>query len=134
MKRKTIQRGTATVNCCKKIWTGLAVWTLCGTALAFLPQPSSWQKVSVDGKYRLVMISPLDEEEDTGPDADEIKAIRQTYKQSGVHRNDGSNQLLYPMEYLDWTFDAEFSPCGKYLVMTSSTWEKTSRWPWDPVG
>jgi hypothetical protein len=59
-------------------------------ALAYTPKPfNSYKKVSPDGKYLLVMISPA-EGFPHGTGAEESRAIRQTYPQSGLYPNDGS--------------------------------------------
>lgn len=88
--------------------------------LAGLPHPISWRKESNDGRYVLVMVSPLPDDKDKSPNANherEIRAIRATYRESGLYRNDGSRTPLWMMPYFDWTCDAFIAPDGIHLVV-----------------
>ena len=97
----------------------IGVVILChGAAVeAGLPHPGTWQKVSDNGNFIFVMISPLPIDEDIRyrRDEDEIRWIRETYSKSGLYRNDGSKTPLW--EYDGWFGDEVIiAPDGEHLI------------------
>jgi hypothetical protein len=101
-----------------------AVFALAGEACAdsFGP-PSSFKTVSANGKFVVVMISPLSMEAELAAFNEEHKktvtAIRKTYPKSGVYKNDGTSVPLWTIE---WYGSAEVSGDGKYLVRFRGGW------------
>src|SRR5262245_39214067 len=94
-------------------------------SMAGLAHPASWKKVSDDGRYVLVMVSPLPVDEDAGHqafDAKEIRFIRATYSQSGVYHNDGTAVPLWTLPYHDGTHEVFIGPNGKHLVIADNDW------------
>src|SRR5579863_9000098 len=63
----------------------------------------TYKKVSPNGEFVFVMISPLPLDSDAGSFMEkvalEIRHIRQVYSQSGLYRNDGSTT---PLWIVDW--------------------------------
>jgi hypothetical protein len=91
--------------------------------LAALAHPSSWKQVSDDGRYVLVMVSPLPVDEDARDPFDhEIRSIRATYAQSGLYHNDGTNTPLWTIRYWIWTQEVFIAPDGERLVIASDDW------------
>lgn len=91
-----------------------------GVASAALPSLESWTKVSADGQFVLVMISPLSAEEEfqyTEDNVEEIKRIRAGYTKSGLYRNDGSASPIWTIPFQDVTHDVFVGPQGKYLML-----------------
>lgn len=100
----------------------VATIALCGfasTARADSPTPPfSFTKPSPDGRFLFVMIprSTLDNEmphwnEETKA---KIRAIRQTYTQSGLYRNDGTSTPLWTVDW--YAYDVDVASDGIHLV------------------
>lgn len=95
-------------------------------AMAFLAHPASWRQTSDDGRYVLVMVSPLPVDEDADHsafDAQEIRSIRATYAQSGLYPNDGTATPLWTMPYHDWTHKAFLDANANNLVLAHDNWQ-----------
>ena len=58
--------------------------------------PESYKKTSADGTYVFVMLAP-DADRDSG------KELRETYKQSGLYKNDGSAKPLWTVDWYSRT-------------------------------
>lgn len=104
---------------------GLGLALVSTVASAALPGRPSWRQVSDDGRYVLVMVSPLSVDEDLehdGVDADEIRSIRATYFQSGLYLNDATTTLVWTVPYHDTTHQAFIGPQGQYLVLAHEDW------------
>jgi hypothetical protein len=93
---------------------------LCATpARADKPGPPfSYRVVSGNGAYVLVMLPPRNEEEDPRhwieDKANEIRAIRAQYSQSGLYRNDGSKAPLWTVDW--YAFTIHVASDGIHLV------------------
>lgn len=100
-------------------------------AMAFIPHPKSWKELSDDGRYVLVMVSPLAVDEDAGHesfDADEIREIRRiraSYSQSGLYRTDGTAAAIWTLPYYDWTHEVDVASDGKHLVIADDNWQRS---------
>ncbi len=84
----------------------------------------SSKQVLEDGQYVLVMVSPLpidEEAEQAGGRAEEAEAIRTTYTQSGLYRNDGTATPLWTMPY-HAHYRAIVTRDGKHLVIENNNW------------
>ncbi len=99
-----------------------ATVALCGFASAARADspapPFSYTKPSPGGRFIFVMIpqGTLDDEmrhwnEETKA---KIRAIRQTYTQSGLYRNDGSSTPLWTVDW--YAYDADVASDGIHLV------------------
>jgi hypothetical protein len=78
------------------------IWLVVGQfGIAALPRPLTWQALSDDGQFILVMISPysIKEEGDDPEEETRSRAIRSAYSQCGLYLNDGSGRLLWTCEY-----------------------------------
>lgn len=94
-------------------------------AAAVLPHPASWKAVSSDGRYVLVMVSPLPVKQDAGHsafDQSEILQIRSKYTQSGLYRNDGSTEPLWTIEYRGSMDSVHIAPDGKHVILGDKDW------------
>jgi hypothetical protein len=97
----------------------IGLWIFSSTARADSPAPPfSYTKPSPDGRFLFVMIprGTLDDEmrhwnEETKA---KIRAIRQTYSQSGLYRNDGSSTPLWTVDW--YAYDVEVASDGIHLV------------------
>jgi hypothetical protein len=95
------------------------------TASAGLSACFTWEKESADGKYLLVMISPV-----TSPDAlerdlrdERRRAIRAKYSQSGLYLNDGSTKPLWiTPRYWGRVRDVYIFPDGHHAVVSPDEW------------
>lgn len=110
-------------------------------ALAGLPIPESRTIPSANGKFVLVLITPEDardlSEDPPGTSwmAEDVQEWRESkrkerqieahYPQSGLYRNDGSKDLLWPIHYLTICKDIYVSNDGKHLVTAVLDWETT---------
>jgi len=104
---------------------GLGLALASTVAHAALPHLASWRQVSDDGRYVLVMVSPLPVDEDAEQkafDADEIRSIRASYSQSGLYTNDAAATLLWTLPYHDRSYKAFIGPQGQYLVLAHENW------------
>lgn len=104
---------------------GLGLALVSTVVSAGLPGRPSWRQVSDDGRYVLVMVSPLPVEEDlehNGVDANEIRSIRATYSQSGLYPNEATATPIWTVPYHDTTHQAFIGPQGKYLVLAHEDW------------
>ncbi|WP_425616191.1 hypothetical protein NA78x_006130 [Anatilimnocola sp. NA78] len=90
-----------------------------------LSSPNSWQRVSDDGQFVLVMISPWSVEDDAKVRREaqraEILRLRGTYSQSGLYRNDGSTEPVWTIAYAGEQ-SMFLSSDGKYLVLADPSW------------
>jgi hypothetical protein len=90
-------------------------------AIAGLAHPASWTQVSDDGRYLLVMVSPLsiDQDAGSGPLEDkQVRPIRAKYLQSGLYRNDGSTTPLWTIDYFS-RHEVHIAPDGEHLVVAA---------------
>jgi hypothetical protein len=85
---------------------------------------------SANGKYLLVLLAPEKGYYVDGPvTEDELNAREKTqqiedhYSQSGLYRNDGSTELLWPIEYLSVLKDIFVSDDGVHLIVLFPNWE-----------
>ena len=87
-------------------------------AMAALSPCDSWQTVSADKNFVLVMISwkPASEDGDVGSSA---RAIRMKYPQSGLYRNDGSTTPLWTMPYRCEHSEVYIAPDGQHLLFAN---------------
>ncbi len=91
------------------------------------PVGKSYKKVIPGGKYVFVMIRPISAEDETrGEDeasSQEIRALRRTYTQSGLYRDDGSTTPLWTIDWSEASVDVASD--GVHLV-------RHAGWPlWD---
>jgi len=106
----------------------LALLFVAGTTdnvLAGLASPVSFKQDSADGRFVLVMVSPLSLEDDLRYARErepERRAIRDRYTESGLYRNDGSTTPLWTIGYCSPTCEAFISPDGKHVVLFSDDW------------
>jgi hypothetical protein len=97
----------------------IALYVFASMAHADSPAPPfSYTKPSSDGRFLFVMIprGTLDDEmrhwnEETKA---KIRAIRQTYTQSGLYRNDGSSTPLWTVDW--YAYDVDVASDGIHLV------------------
>lgn len=95
-------------------------------AYAGLAHPGSWKQESADGRFVLVMVSPLPLEEDARPGdrhTAEVQAIRAKYRQSGLYRNDGSTKPLWTIQYWDRS-EAYIASDGLHLVVADDWYDR----------
>jgi hypothetical protein len=102
----------------------LCSWLQSRDAIAGLIQPYSWTQVSSDGRHVLVMISPLSLDGDARHPqrAEEVRAIRSRYLESGLYRNDGSNTPIHTLPYSSPACEAFVAGNGKHVVLYSTDW------------
>ena len=91
-------------------------------AMVRLPHPASWRQTSRDGRYVLVMVSPLPVGADAASWFDkeqvgEIRRIRAVYSQCGLYRNDGTTTPLWNIEYFSRPQQVYIAPDGKHLIV-----------------
>jgi hypothetical protein len=129
-----------------------ALALLAGLADAHLPRPLTRAVESANGKFVLVVLTPLRDRntrrevsdydpqldgeltsEDLrtwGEDVAREKAIEAKYSQSGLYRNDGSTQPLWLIPYLSACRDIFVSNDGRHVVaakmMKSTCWDNES--------
>lgn len=92
-------------------------------ARAGLADSHSWQQVSDDGQYLLVMVATSQSELDGKWrwQLEERLRIRATYKESGLYRNDGSTEPLWT--FPRWSSGTAFIlPDGKHVVLAQESW------------
>jgi uncharacterized membrane protein HdeD (DUF308 family) len=91
-----------------------------GAATACLPDENSRTQASPGGKYLLVMVSPLPVADDKGnrplDPARGGARLRDKYRKSGLYRNDGSSQPLWPIPFTDGNLPAHVAPDGTCVV------------------
>lgn len=79
---------------------------------------------SPNGKYLLVLLTPEEERESrwekTLAEQDRLEA---KYPRSGLYRNDGTTELLWPMEYLSRAKKIYVCNDGIHLVVTFLNWD-----------
>jgi hypothetical protein len=102
----------------------LVAWTVAFSAVAATSRadsvapPFSYTKPSPDGRFLFVMIPPGTVEDDTRrwneQKAAEIRAIHNTYPQSGLYRNDGTTTPLWTVSW--YAYDVEVASDGVHLV------------------
>lgn len=73
--------------------------------------PSDYQKVSPDGKYVFVMLSPSESRF-----AEKDKTLRKKYRSSGLYKNDKSSTPLWKIDWYSAKQDIYLSSDGKHLV------------------
>ena len=133
------------------LWTGalVAYWALplsvlalgVSSAIAGLSVSVSRMVGSPNGKYVLVLLTPDEErswrKEHDPKDGiwseDEIRrrhesiksqeAVEANYSQSGLYRNDGSTDLIWPIEYLPTCRDIHVSDDGIHVVSAFLNWD-----------
>jgi hypothetical protein len=100
------------------------------SAHAGLPAYRTRSIPSANGKYLLVLLAP-----ETGRDTDEslteaevrerkeVQQIEKRYPQSGLYRNDGSTDLLWPINYLSVSKKIYVSDDGVHLIVAFLDWE-----------
>jgi hypothetical protein len=80
--------------------------------------PTTYKKLSTNAQYVFVMISPEPLEKEVKgwikTKADEILAIRSTYTNSGLYKNDGSNKPLWTVNW--YSFNVVVPADGVHLV------------------
>lgn len=80
--------------------------------------PYSYKKATPDGRFLFVMIAPGTVENDAvgwnEQKAAEIRAIRGTYAQSGLYRNDGTTTPLWTVDW--YSYDVDVAWDGIHLV------------------
>jgi hypothetical protein len=86
--------------------------------------------MSANGKYLLVLLAPEPEYYNAGPltddeirEREEVQQIEDHYAQSGLYRNDGSTDLLWPIDYLSVLKDVYVSDDGVHLIVAFLSWE-----------
>lgn len=109
----------------KLLFTVVTLTTLGPSAMADKPAPPfSHTKVSANGKFVFVMLSPL-------PAADELKlyneearvgfkAIRDRFQKSGLYKNDGSKEPIWTVDW--YRHEVDIANDGVHLV-------RHGRWP-----
>lgn len=123
---------------------GLAALVLAlgvSSAIAGLGVSVSRTVVSPNGKYVLVLLTPDEERswreeydpKDSSWPKDEIRrhhesiknqeAVEAKYSQSGLYRNDGSTDLIWPIEYLPTCKDIHVSDDGVHVVSAFLNWD-----------
>jgi hypothetical protein len=82
--------------------------------------PFSWTKPTADGRHVFVMRSPPYVSAPGGRWSDEnkpsIRAIRLTYPQSGLYRNDGSTAPLWAVDWYAYEGNVDVASDGVHLV------------------
>ncbi len=91
----------------------LCLVTSAASAKMYVPIPYSYRVFSADKRFVYVMIAPCPPESDAGhadsearmhaaaTSADEVRSLRKKYKQSGMYRNDGSDDPLWTVDWYD---------------------------------
>ncbi|WP_428305609.1 hypothetical protein [Lacipirellula sp.] len=114
-------------------------------ALAYLDGFKTRTVVSANQEYVLVLLTPIaervnrrryDPKQDGPLDEDEIRIWNESldrqerletlYSQSGVYRNDGSTELLWPMPYLTICKDIWLSNDGEHVVVAFLDWDQSA--------
>ncbi len=89
-------------------------------AAACLHDDNSWTQTSPGGEYILVMVSsrPVADDEGNRPlDATPgAPCLRDKYRESGLYRNDGSRQPLWPIPFVSRAIPAHVAPDGTCVV------------------
>jgi hypothetical protein len=117
-----------------------AVWRWCaavllllaafqGSALAKLGNAITWEEVSPDGKYVLVMISPHWGSEGrflSPAESAKRQAIRAACPCSGLYQNDASRTLLWKIDEYEAHGFVFFAPDGQHVVIAGGSLISTS--------
>ena len=117
-----------------------AAWP--SAAFAYLDSFETRAVVSANGEYLLVLLTPpaervdrpeYDPTVDKGLDEEEICAWRELrareleleakYPQSGIYRNDGSTELVWPMPYITICKNIYVANDGEHVVVAFLNWE-----------
>lgn len=90
-----------------------------------LADPHSWKRVSGDGQFVLVMISPypIDKDAVVHPayDTEGIRRLRATYTRSGLYHNDGSTEPVWTIQYA-MENNVFLTTDGKRLILADQPW------------
>lgn len=88
--------------------------------------PSTYTTISPGGEYIFVMLAPgsFVATETHYPQAEQLRRIREKYKQSGLYRNDGSTDALWTVDW--YAFSVAICSDGVHLVRPGP-WPSTSR-------
>ena len=109
---------------CREVLRWSTTATICllfpAATAACLPTEDSWTQTSPGGEYILVMVSPKPVANDQGNrPLDPTRGgarLRDKYLESGLYRNDGSSQPLWPIPFIDGGWPAHVAPDGRYVV------------------
>ena len=108
----------------------LLLWPALADAIMTMP-PMTYTKTTPDEKYLFVMIAPHTMEEEASfwieAKAAEIRAIRETYPESGLYRNDGSSTPLWTVDW--YAGDVILLSDGVHMVR-ESVWVRS---PDEPI-
>ncbi len=79
---------------------------------------------SADGAYLLVLLTPEEAREYRWPKTiSEQERIEKLYSQSGLYRNDGSTELLWPIQYFPTCKDIYVCNDGIHLAVAFLGWD-----------
>lgn len=103
------------------------------SADAALPKNQTRTIQSANGKYLLVLLSPDTREiadsrwndpatEEGDRERRRVRRIEKQYSQSGLYRNDGSSDLLWPIDYITVSKDIYVADDGVHLVLAYLAW------------
>jgi hypothetical protein len=85
-------------------------------------RPRSYRQVTSDGKFVFVMLAPHGFEENAVVrDPEDIRAIRERYKQSGLYRNDGSDTPIWTVDWYQHEGAVELAPDNEHLIRTHAS-------------
>jgi hypothetical protein len=84
-------------------------------------QPYSYRKISDGGKFVFVMIVQNPFEMDPQFPREEIRAIRNRYKQSGLYLNDDSETPIWTVDWYEYPSGLEIASGGVHLVRWDSS-------------
>ena len=106
------------------LFTALTVLVMLSAEVkAYLCAPESRTIASTNGKYLLVLLVAQDQREFRAQDSiAEQDRIEAKYKRSGLYRNDGSTELLWPIDYLSTAKEIQVCNDGIHLVVTFLNW------------
>lgn len=80
--------------------------------------PSSYKIISSNNNFVFVMIAPLTLEQELRPwneaKKKEILEVRNLYSQSGMYKNDSTNELLWPVDW--FAYGVEIANDGAHIV------------------
>lgn len=97
------------------------IFTICVSISAFADSPappSSYKIISSNNNFVFVMIAPITLEQDLRPWKEakqkEILDVRSMYPQSGMYRNDNTNEMLWSVDW--FAYGVEIANDGIHLV------------------
>jgi hypothetical protein len=96
-------------------------------SVAALPKPETRTVPSADGKFLLIVLIPPSERSlRSDRSISEQEQIEKQFRQSGLYRNDGAHDLLWPFEYVSTSKEIHVCNDGVHLVLAYLDWDGTA--------